>query len=149
MLLADLPDRGAAAELALRLLDSLERPFAVGGVSVQLGASIGVALAPDHGTDVSTLVRCADVAMYEAKREHGRVRVYDASRDPNSPERLQRQSELRTAVADRRAGPALPAEDRRRRRRRDRRRGAGPLAAPASSACSAPPSSSRSRSARG
>ncbi len=99
VLLADLPDRGAAAELALRLLDTLERPFAVGGVNVQLGASIGVALAPDHGTDVSTLVRCADVAMYEAKREHGRVRVYDASRDPNSPERLQRQSELRTAVA--------------------------------------------------
>jgi diguanylate cyclase (GGDEF)-like protein len=99
VLLADLPERGAAAELALRLLDSLERPFAVGGVNVQLGASIGVALAPDHGTDVSTLVRCADVAMYEAKREHGRVRVYDAARDPNSPERLQRQSELRTAVA--------------------------------------------------
>jgi diguanylate cyclase (GGDEF)-like protein len=100
VLLRDLPDRGAAAELALRLLDALERPFQVGGVSVQLGASVGVALAPDHGTDVSTLVRRADVAMYDAKREHGRVRVYDAERDPNSPERLQRMSELRTAVAE-------------------------------------------------
>ena len=100
VLLRDLPDRGAAAELALRLLDALERPFQVGGVSVQLGASVGVALAPDHGTDVSTLVRRADVAMYEAKREHGRVRVYDAARDPNSPERLQRVSELRTALAE-------------------------------------------------
>jgi len=100
VLLRDLPDRGAAAELALRLLDALERPFEVGGVSVQLGASVGVALAPDHGTDVSSLVRRADVAMYEAKREHGRVRVYDASRDPNSPERLQRVSELRTALEE-------------------------------------------------
>jgi diguanylate cyclase (GGDEF)-like protein len=100
VLLRDLPDRGAAAELALRLLDALERPFEVSGVSVQLGASVGVALAPDHGTDVSTLVRRADVAMYEAKREHGRVRVYDAARDPNSPERLQRLSELRTALAE-------------------------------------------------
>src|SRR5918995_318592 len=100
VLLHDLPDRGAAAELALRLLDSLERPFAVGGVSVQLGASVGVALCPEHGTDVSTLVRRADVAMYDAKREQGRVRVYDATRDPNSPERLRRLSELRTALTE-------------------------------------------------
>jgi diguanylate cyclase (GGDEF)-like protein len=100
VLLHDLPNRGAAAELALRLLESLERPFAVGGVSVQLGASVGVALCPEHGTDVSTLVRRADVAMYDAKREQGRVRVYDAERDPNSPERLRRLSELRTALTE-------------------------------------------------
>jgi len=67
-------------------------------VTVQLGASVGVALCPDHGTDVTSLVRRADVAMYEAKREQGRIRVYDPARDPNSPERLQRLSELRRGL---------------------------------------------------
>ena len=71
VLLRGLPDRGAAVELALRLTGALERPFVVRGVTVQLGASVGVALCPDHGTDVTTLVQRADVAMYEAKREHG------------------------------------------------------------------------------
>jgi diguanylate cyclase (GGDEF)-like protein len=97
VLLRGLPDRGAAVELALRLTSALERPFVVRGVTVQLGASIGVALCPEHGTDVTTLVQRADVAMYEAKREHASVRVYDAARDPYSPDRLQRVGELRHA----------------------------------------------------
>jgi diguanylate cyclase (GGDEF)-like protein len=100
VLLGDLPDRGAAAELASRLLAALERPFVVRGVTVQLGASVGIAFCPDHGTDVGTLVQRADVAMYEAKREQDRVRVYDAGRDPYSPARLQRIGELREALAN-------------------------------------------------
>ena len=98
VLLQDLPDRAASVELATRLLGALERPFVVRGVTVQLEASVGVALCPDHGVDVTTLVRRADVAMYEAKREEGHVRIYDAARDPNSPARLQRAGELRTAL---------------------------------------------------
>jgi diguanylate cyclase (GGDEF)-like protein len=100
VLLADLPDRGAAAELAARLLSALERPFAVRGVTVRLEASVGIALCPDHGTDVGTLVQRADVAMYDAKREQDRIRVYDAGRDPYSPARLQRIGELRDALAE-------------------------------------------------
>jgi diguanylate cyclase (GGDEF)-like protein len=99
VLLHDLPDRAAAVELATRLLGALERPFVVRGVPVQLGASVGVALCPDHGLDVTALVQRADVAMYEAKREEGHVRVYDAARDPNSPARLHRAGELRAALA--------------------------------------------------
>jgi diguanylate cyclase (GGDEF)-like protein len=100
VLLADLPDRGAAAELAGRLLAALERPFVVRGVTVQLEASIGIALCPDHGTDVTTLVQRADVAMYDAKREQGRIRLYDPARDPYSPERLERLGELRQALVE-------------------------------------------------
>jgi EAL domain-containing protein (putative c-di-GMP-specific phosphodiesterase class I) len=99
VLLRDLPDRAAAVELASRLLRALEEPFVVRGVTVQLEASIGVAICPDHGSDVTALVRRADVAMYEAKREQGRVRVYDATRDPYSPARLERLAELRTAMS--------------------------------------------------
>ncbi len=99
VLLFDLPDRAASAELAGRLLGALERPFVVRGVPVQLEASVGIALCPDHGLDVNTLVQRADVAMYEAKREQGHIRIYDAARDPNSPARLERAGELRAALA--------------------------------------------------
>ena len=99
VLLHDLPERAFAAELAGRLLAALGPPFVVHGVTVQLEASIGMALCPDHGTDVTTLLRRADVAMYEAKREQGHIRLYDAARDPYSPERLERLGELRAALA--------------------------------------------------
>ena len=99
VLLQDLPDRAAGTELAERLLTALERPFVVRGVTVQLEVSVGMALCPDHGSEVHALVQRADVAMYEAKREHGRIRVYDPARDPHSPARLQRLAELRHALA--------------------------------------------------
>jgi diguanylate cyclase (GGDEF)-like protein len=100
VMLTDLPDRAAAAELAGRLLTALERPFVVRGVSVQLEASVGIALCPDHGKDVTTLVQRADVAMYDAKREQGHIRLYDPARDPYSPARLERIGELRRALVN-------------------------------------------------
>ena len=98
VLLPDLTDRAAATELAGRLLAVLEQPFVVRGVTIQLEASVGVVLCPDHGNDVTTLMQRADVAMYEAKREQSRVRLYDRNRDPYSPARLERLGELRRAL---------------------------------------------------
>jgi len=57
-----------AQKLAKRILRVLSDPFHLGVRSVQLGASIGVAFAPDHSEDYEELVRKADVAMYQAKR---------------------------------------------------------------------------------
>ena len=99
VLLPDVPHRGAVAELAGRLQDELRRPFALRGVAVELAASIGIAFAPDHGSDVGTLVRRADVAMYEAKRGRTGVETYSAERDPYSPDRLALLPELRRAIA--------------------------------------------------
>jgi diguanylate cyclase (GGDEF)-like protein len=98
VLLADLPDRAAVAELAARLQDALRRPFALRGVAVELEASIGVALCPDHGRDVNTLVQRADVAMYDAKRAQAGVATYSAERDPYSADRLGLLAELRRAL---------------------------------------------------
>jgi diguanylate cyclase (GGDEF)-like protein len=98
VLLTGLPHRGAAAEAAARLQGALSRPFALGGVPVELDASVGVALYPEHGKDVTTLVRSADVAMYLAKRGRSRVETYDSARDPHSPGRLALLGELRRAI---------------------------------------------------
>jgi diguanylate cyclase (GGDEF)-like protein len=98
VLLCDLPDRSAVGELAGRLIDALRRPFALRGVAVELEASIGVALCPDHGTDVNTLVQRADVAMYDAKRSKAGIATYNPERDPYSADRLSLLAELRRAL---------------------------------------------------
>jgi diguanylate cyclase (GGDEF)-like protein len=96
--LAIVPHRGAVGEVATRLHRALALPFDVGGVAIELGASIGIALQPDHGEDVSTLLRHADVAMYEAKRAGSHIETYATSRDPYSAERLKLLGELRRAL---------------------------------------------------
>src|SRR5829696_5476121 len=98
VVLGDLPHRGAAAELAGRLHDALRRPFALRGIAVELDASIGVALCPAHGRDVTRLLQRADVAMYDAKRSQGRIETYATERDPYSPARLSLLGELRRAI---------------------------------------------------
>jgi diguanylate cyclase (GGDEF)-like protein len=98
VVLTDLPHRGAAAETAGRLHDALRRPFGLHGIAVELDASVGVALSPEHGTDVTTLIQRADVAMYDAKRTQGRVETYSTERDPYSPARLSLLGELRRAI---------------------------------------------------
>jgi diguanylate cyclase (GGDEF)-like protein len=98
VVLADLPNRGAAAETAARLHDALRRPFELRGIAVELDASVGIALSPEHGRDVTTLIQRADVAMYDAKRTQGRVETYSTERDPYSPARLSLLGELRRAI---------------------------------------------------
>jgi diguanylate cyclase len=58
-----------AEALARRILHSLTEPFDIGGSSVNVGVSIGIALAPRNAMDRETLMRLADTALYEAKTE--------------------------------------------------------------------------------
>ncbi len=85
-------------DVATRLQDALRRPFALRGVAVELEASIGVALYPEHGTTIGRLLQRADVAMYDAKRGRRGVATYTAERDPYSADRLGLLAELRTAI---------------------------------------------------
>lgn len=85
-------------EIARELGEALTEPCALDGLSVRVGASIGVAAAPSGDTVAEELLRCADVAMYEAKRTQAQLSVYRASADPNSRERLALTNELRDAI---------------------------------------------------
>ena len=55
--------------VAVRLVESLQQPYYLNGITAHSGASVGVALFPDDGLDAETLVRHADMAMYAAKRD--------------------------------------------------------------------------------
>jgi diguanylate cyclase (GGDEF)-like protein/PAS domain S-box-containing protein len=65
-------DRVASAEIVAKvLIQALSKPVEIEGHKIVLGASMGVAVCPDHGTETAELWRCADAAMYRAKRAGG------------------------------------------------------------------------------
>jgi diguanylate cyclase (GGDEF)-like protein len=91
-------DAEGAVALARRIRDAIKEPCTLDGVSVEVDASIGISVAPDHGTDDSVLLKRADMAMYAAKSAHTGVELYDRERDEYSPRRLALASRLRTAI---------------------------------------------------
>ena len=88
-----------ATTVAQRLSTLLEEPIDVGHASLRVGASIGVALAPEHALSSTELLRCADIAMYRAKNERGSFDVYEATLDDET-DRLALIADLRQAMAD-------------------------------------------------
>lgn len=90
----------AAQKLANRILRILADPFQLGSKSVQIGASIGVAFAPDHGNDFRELIRKADVAMYQAKTlGKNRCEFYRESLLEAAREAEREENEVREAIA--------------------------------------------------
>ncbi len=89
----------AALATADRIREALAEPFVVDGIRLQSNVSVGVALFPDHATDVPTLVQRADVAMYHAKNTGTGVSVYAAEHDRSSVERLSLIGDLPEAVS--------------------------------------------------
>jgi diguanylate cyclase (GGDEF)-like protein len=63
------PDAAGAAAVADRIVERLREPFMIDGERVQIGGSVGIALIPDDADDYDALMRGADAAMYEAKRD--------------------------------------------------------------------------------
>ena len=95
----DQPDaRLVGLRLAERLSQVLSEPTTLAGVRVDVRASIGIALSPDHGTDVDELLARADVALYAAKEDRGTWSFYDPARDCHTPERLALLAELRDGL---------------------------------------------------
>lgn len=87
-----------AEYVAGEMLQVLEAPMTLDGHLVDVRASIGVAMFPEHGRESATLLRRADTAMYEAKRKNLGVTVWDDRLDQHSGERLTLMSDLRQAV---------------------------------------------------
>ena len=91
-------DAWAARVVADRIATALEQPMSLQGQLVDVRASIGIALFPDHGGAAGDLMRCADVAMYKAKHSHTGVSLYDPAHHSRNAARLSLLTELRQAV---------------------------------------------------
>jgi diguanylate cyclase (GGDEF)-like protein len=93
-------DESDAVRVARGVLDAVAQPVEVEGSMLDVGGSLGIALAPLHGSDAESLLRSADVAMYVAKRSGGGHAVYAPDQDAHRPDRLALVAELRHAIHD-------------------------------------------------
>lgn len=91
-------DQAAALSMAQRISEATRVPFRIGSAEIRLVGSVGVAIAPGHGSDPDTLMHAADVAMYDAKREGRAVAVYTETQGLREPGRLLLGAELREAL---------------------------------------------------
>ena len=92
------PDEQAALDGAVMLQRSLDDAFLVDGLSVRVGAAIGVAMYPTHSRTRSGVLRSADVAMYDAKSRRTAVEMYHPASDYQTREKLQLLEDLRQAI---------------------------------------------------
>ncbi len=92
-------DEASAVSATRAVLAALAAPIMVEGQTLDVGASVGIALSPAHGHDATTLLRRADVAMYAAKRTRAGHAIYDEVADRHSADRLALAGALRQALA--------------------------------------------------
>ena len=99
ILLTDLHHTDDVYIVAQKILDALERPFALEGREVHLSASIGVSLYPQDGEDFDTLLGHADVAMYRAKDlGRGTYQFFTQAMSAGLKQRVEREVQLRHAL---------------------------------------------------
>ena len=91
--------RRDAEYIANEIIHSLSQPYSVASVPVTIGCSIGIAIAPEHGQTVDTLVRNADLALYAAKDAgRGTSRVYADAMLAKATQRKHLEDDLRQAL---------------------------------------------------
>ncbi|MEO6040621.1 MAG: EAL domain-containing protein [Croceibacterium sp.] len=99
VVMRDAAERGRIERLAEALIEALSDPYCVDNHTLYVGASIGSAIGPRDGTTVETLMRNADLALYQAKDEGGgEHRCYEPALHANAEEKRKLESSLRQAM---------------------------------------------------
>ena len=95
-----LPGIGAevASQCAVRILEAIGEPFHMNHFDITVSTSIGIAVYPEHGKDAASLIRRADVAMYQAKQSNSGFVVYAPKHDSNNLRRLTLLTDLNRAI---------------------------------------------------
>ena len=99
-ILCPVDDLGVALRRAQAVRAALVKPYPLAGLTVEVGVSIGVAVAPEHAQNGGMLMQRADVALYHAKNTGRRITSYLPSMDQASVHRLQLVTQLREAIHD-------------------------------------------------
>jgi len=101
VVLANIEHSADAAYIAEKIIADITQPFLISDQTLHVGASIGISIYPQDGTDSATLLRNADVAMYAAKQSgRGTLRFFDAAMNERAQQRLQMEAALRRALAN-------------------------------------------------
>ncbi|AZI34689.1 EAL domain-containing protein [Caenibius tardaugens NBRC 16725] len=99
IMVCEIDARKQAEDIASHVLGEISRPFRLDGERLTVGASLGVALLPDDGADIATLMQCADLALYHAKVGGGQtVSFFDAAMTRDLVRRREIEAELRAAI---------------------------------------------------
>jgi len=98
VLVPGVTDTDAVIGLAEAIHREFQTPFTADAVSLVLGASLGVALYPEHAASAELLLQRADAAGYMARQEGSGIEVYTAESDPYAPRRLALAADLREAL---------------------------------------------------
>lgn len=99
ILLENLHGKADAAQKAHDILDALRREFLIDHHEIFVGASIGISMYPQDGNDVESLIKAADLAMYQVKNNgKNHVAFYDAALSRDAVEHFQLETELRQAL---------------------------------------------------
>jgi diguanylate cyclase (GGDEF)-like protein/PAS domain S-box-containing protein len=86
--------------VGMKLLEAMRQPFRVAGRELRVTASIGVAIGPQDGDDVQTLVKCADTAMYRAKDAgRDRLQLFDSTMNEAAIHLLELENELHEGLS--------------------------------------------------
>jgi diguanylate cyclase (GGDEF)-like protein/PAS domain S-box-containing protein len=88
-----------ASSVVRHVQREIATPHTIGEYTLDVAASCGIAIFPDHATDAQKLLRCADVAMYVAKRRGLGSTVYDPAQDRHSKARLALEVDMRQTIA--------------------------------------------------
>jgi diguanylate cyclase (GGDEF)-like protein len=98
IVIPNVTSRADVAALAHDALTAAERPVLIDGLALEVRASLGIALAPDHGDQAAALLRQADIAMYQAKTSRSGIELYDPEEDHYTTRRLILVTELSRAM---------------------------------------------------
>jgi diguanylate cyclase (GGDEF)-like protein len=94
-------DRATLSQIADELIAELSRPFAIAGTTIHVGATVGIATAPDDGANEEELIRSADLALYRAKAQgRGSHQFFARWMADEASASRQLESDLRSAITD-------------------------------------------------
>lgn len=99
ILLDMVPSDEAAATVATKIVKSLTRPFSIRGHEIHITVSIGIGLYPEDGKDPETLLKNAEVAMFQAKKYGmNNYRMYSSAMNQRARLKLELESEIRSGL---------------------------------------------------
>lgn len=100
VLIGSIDSEEQAIQCVKQALSIVKQTFDIDGLKVEIGASIGVSIYPKNGDNPSTLLRCADVAMYHAKQHSMGYALYSSDHDEYSLRRLSLMTDLGSAMRE-------------------------------------------------